>query len=169
MQILTILIGLAFTTSIYSLEFQDVDGNTVSMNQFQGKKILLVNIATGSSKVNQLGALQQLHQQQGDSVVVIGFPSNSFDDEGRSNAEIKQFCQSNYGVTFLLASKNPVKGAQIQAVYNWLTNASQNGVMGDSVINNFQKFLISETGNIIGVFGPSIDPMSPEVIYAVTH
>lgn len=169
MNAFTLLMACLFTTSIYTLQFQDVDGNTVSMNQYQGKKILIVNIATNSSKVDQLTALQQLHQQYGDSVVVIGFPTNSFGDESRSNADIKQFCQSNYGVNFLLAAKNPVSGAQVQSVYNWLTHSSENGVMGDTVLNNFQKFLINKDGALIGVFGPSISPMSAEIINAITQ
>ncbi len=170
MNMLTILMSwLIATTSIYSLQFQNVDGGTVNMSQYEGKKILIVNIATGSSKVDQLAGLQQLHQQYGDSVVVIGFPSNSFGDESRSNAEIKQFCQNNYGVSFVLAAKNPITGPGIQPVYNWLTNNNENGVMGDSVLNNFQKFLINKEGMLIGVFGPSVEPMSPGIINAITN
>jgi glutathione peroxidase len=169
MNALIFLMTCLFTTSIYTVQFQNIDGGTVSMSQYQGKKILIVNIATGSSKVNQLAGLQQLQQQYGDSLVVIGFPSNSFGKESRSNAEIKQFCQSNYGVSFLLASKNPVSGAEIQPVYNWLTSISQNGIIGDTVLSNFQKFLINQSGQLVGVFGPSVDPMSQEMINAITQ
>lgn len=163
MQILSMLVCLIVNSSIYSLQFQDIDGTTVSMNQYQGKKILLVNIATGSSRVDQLAGLQQLHQQYGDSVVIIGFPSNSFGHESRSNEEIKQFCQTNYGVTFLIASKNPVTGTGIQSIYNWLTDIGENEMMGDPVGRDFQKYLISSSGQLIGLFGPSVEPMSSEL------
>ena len=88
------LLGISafFITSIYSLSITDVNGNTISLSAFQGKKIMLVNIATGSDKVAQLAGLQQLHQQYHDSLIIIAFPSASFGHETRSNSEIKQFC-----------------------------------------------------------------------------
>src|SRR5258708_4549344 len=120
-------------TSIYALQYTDVNGNVVSMNAFQGKKMLLVNVATNSSRVGQLGSLQQLHQLYGDSVIIIAFPSNSFGHESRTNAEIKQFCVDNYGVTYRIAEKNSVAGNQIQSIYNWLSNLNENGVMNGIV------------------------------------
>lgn len=157
------------STSIYTLQFQDIDGNTISMGQFEGKRILFVNIATGSTRITQLTALQQLHQQHGDSVVVIGFPSNSFGHEARSNAEIKQFCQTNYGVNFLLASKKPVTGDGLQAIYNWLTKAAENGVASQVVGGDFQKFVVSPTGELVGVFDPRIDPLDNSIIGALSQ
>jgi glutathione peroxidase len=169
MSILIAIFALLANTSFYSLQFTDIDGNTISMNQYAGKKILLVNIATGSARVNQLAGLQQLHQQYGDSLVIIGFPTNSFSHETRTNAEIKQFCQSNYGVTFLLAAKNPVAGTEIQPVYHWLTYVSENGEMDGPIGADFQKFLVSETGELIGVFSPSLDPTSNEIRNAIEN
>jgi glutathione peroxidase len=169
MKILLLLIyWLLPPSSIYDQQFTDIDGNTVSMNQFQGKRILLVNIATGSERVNQLNALQQLHQQHGDSIVVIGFASNSFGNEARSNAEIKQYCQSNYNVSFYLAQKNSVTGESIQSIYNWLTHLSENGMMNQPVNGDFQKFLIDGSGKLIGVFAPSVDPSGASFIEQVT-
>jgi glutathione peroxidase len=156
-------------TSIYTLEFQDIDGNAQSMSQFQGKKILLVNIATESPRVNQLAGLQQLHQQYGDSVVIIGFPSNSFGAEPRTNAEIKAFCQTNYGVTFLLASKTEVAGTQSHPIFNWLANATENGVIAVPTQRNFQKFLIGKTGMLSGYFVPAVEPADSSVIESFTN
>ena len=93
-------------SSIYSITISNGPGTNIPLSNYQGKLILIVNIATGSDKVAQLGGLQQLKQQYGDSLVIIGFPSNSFGHESRNNAEIKQFCESNYGVSFLLAAKS---------------------------------------------------------------
>ena len=160
---------LSFLTSIYTLQFTDVDGNAVSMSSYQNKEILVVNIATGSPKVSQLAGLQLLHQTYGDSVVIIAFPSNSFANETRTNAEIKQFCQSNYGVTFKMAAKNPVAGAGIQPIYNWLALVSENGIMSGIVERDFQKFLISKDGSLIGVFAPSVVPTDPQIINAITN
>jgi glutathione peroxidase len=169
MKLLLLFSLLFLSTSIYTLQFTDVDGNQVSMSNYQNKKILLVNIATGSPRVSQLAGLQQLHQTYGDSLVIIAFPSNSFANETRSNAEIKQFCQSNYGVTFKIAAKNPVAGAGIQSIYNWLAQASENGVMDGTVGRDFQKFLISKEGTLIGVFAPSVVPTDPQILNAITN
>ena len=169
MNILLATILILVNTSFHTLQFTDIEGNSISMSQYAGKKILLVNIATGSSKVGQLTGLQQLHQQYGDSLVIIGFPSNSFSHETRSNAEIKQFCQSNYGITFLLASKNPIAGPEIQSVYHWLTNTSENGETNETVKGDFEKYLINESGELIGIFSPSLDPMSNEIRNAIEN
>lgn len=168
MKLLLLITSLALTTSIYTLQFTDVDGNTVSMANYQNKKILLVNIATNSSRVGQLTGLQQLHQTYGDSVAIIAFPSNSFGHESRTNEEIKQFCQNNYGVSFKIAAKNPVTGAGLQPIYNWLAQSGENGVMNGTVGNDFQKFLINKDGMLIGVFAPSVTPTDSQIVNALT-
>jgi glutathione peroxidase len=137
-------------TSIYSLQFTDTEGNNVNMSSYQGKKILLVNIATESPKASQLAGLQQLHQQYGDSLVIIAFPSNSFGNEEKTNSEIKLFCQSNYGVTFKIAAKNSVSGSGIQSIYTWLGDINLNGSMNGTVGGDFQKFLVNKEGVLIG-------------------
>lgn len=155
-------------TDFYTLQITDVDGNSVNMSSYQNKKILLVNIGTGSPRVSQLAGLQQLQQTYGDSLVIIAFPSNSFANETRTNAEIKQFCQNNYNVTFKIAAKNPVSGTGIQPIYNWLALVSENGVMNGAVGRDFQKFLIGKDGSLMGVFAPSVDPMDAQLINAIT-
>jgi glutathione peroxidase len=166
----TLLVGLLVSlSSIYNLSFQDINGNSYSMNQCQGKKILLVNIATGSSRVNQLTELQQLYQAHHDSLIIIAFPSNSFGKEHRSNVAIKNFCENQYGVTFPIASKNPVTGPGIQPVYNWLTSLAENQMIGEPVKGDFQKFLVDKNGLLIGVFAPSVSPLSNEIVEAITN
>lgn len=164
-----LIINSFFFGSIYTYQFTDAEGTVVNMNTFQGKKILLVNIATGSGRISQLAGLQQLHQQYGDSLVIIAFPSNSFGKEQREDAAIKEFCQANYGVSFRIASKKPVTGAQIQPIYNWLNQAGENGVMNGAVIGDFQKFLISAEGQIIGVFAPAVSPLDTQLINAIIN
>jgi len=167
MQVLFIIFSLLFTSSIYDLQYNNIDGLAQSMDQYRGKKILIVNIATESSRVHQLAGLQQLHERYGDSLVIIGFPSNSFSHEPRDNEGIKQFCQSQYGTTFLLAEKNSVTQSGMQSIYAWLTTINENGVMGSPVGADFQKFLINESGQLIGVFSPKVDPLSPELTSAI--
>jgi glutathione peroxidase len=107
---LILVITSLWLTSFYDLQVAAIDNNTIDFQSFQGKKILLVNIATNSPRISQLAGLQQLRQQYGDSLVIIGFPSNSFGNEPKSNSEIKQFCESQYGVSFQLAAKSSVRG-----------------------------------------------------------
>lgn len=157
-----------FNSSIYSYTISDIDGNEVSMDSFQHKKILFVNIATGSAYASQLGELQQLQQQYADSLVVIGFPSNSFSNEGRTNAQIKDFCQSQYGVNFLLAEKAAVKGGSIQPVYQWLTKLSENGQLNTSVQDDFQKYVVDSNGELIGVFKGIVSPLDTQITSLIT-
>ena len=168
MNLFMFLTSLVLYTSIYSLSFTDTDGSTVNMSSFQNKKILIVNIATNSPRVGQLTGLLQLKQQYGDSLVIIAFPSNSFGNETRSDAEIKQYCQQNYNVNFFIASKNSVFGLYIQPVYNWLKHTEENGVMDVEIMSDFQKILINNDGNIIGVFAPGVSPTDTSIVNAIT-
>lgn len=165
--IITTIISF-FITSFYALSFQDIDGNVISMSSFQGKKVLISNIATGSSKTAQLGAFQYLQQQYGDSLVVILFPSNSFGNEPRTNIDIKNFCDTSLHNTFIIAAKSNVAGAGTNSVFNWLANQSQNGQMNAPAQADFQKFLISKDGAFIGLFSSKISPDDPGIIQAIT-
>lgn len=154
-------------TSFYSLQVQDVNSNTINMGSFQGKKILLVNIASNSSMVNQIGELQQLNEQFGDSLVVIAFPSNSFGNEPKTNAEIKQFCEATYNSTFIIASKGSVSGSGLLPVYDWLSKATDNGDADLLIAGDFQKVLIAKDGSIQGVFSPKVSPLHTSIIQAI--
>lgn len=155
--------------NFYAIQFTDVAGNNRSMSEFQNKRVLLVNIATNSNKAVQIGELQQLQQNWGDSLVVIAFPSNSFGNEPRSNEDIRQYCQATYGATFLIASKGNVNGAGLQSLYAWLTNGSQNGVMNTIVSHDFQKYLIDRQGKLVAVFNGSVSPLSSAIQVAISE
>jgi glutathione peroxidase len=159
---------LCLPAGFYQLQVTTAGGGTLLMNSLQGKKILLVNIATGSKNVDQLGELQQLKQQYGDSVEIIAFPSNSFGHETRTNQEIVQFCQSGYGVTYTIAAKDAVSGASRQAVFQWLSNATENGAGNIEPKGDFQKFLVSGEGKLIGIFASAVSPLDSSVINAIT-
>jgi glutathione peroxidase len=156
-------------TSIYNIHFSDIDGNDQHFGSYEGKKILIVNIATGSNYVNQLAQLQQLYNQYHDSLEIVVFPSNSFGHESKTNGEIKQFCQNNYSITFKLAAKGNVTGDSMLAIYSWLANQDDNGAMMGTVVGDFQKFLIDKDGTLIGVFAPSVSPLDSTVINAITE
>jgi glutathione peroxidase len=165
-----IFIALLITiqTSIYSLSFTS-GGDTVNLGAYQGKKMLFVNIASGSPYASQLAGLQQLQQQFGDSLVVIAFPTNSFGNEPLASSQIRQLCQTQYGTTFLIAEKGEVTGASKQPVYNWLSKQSENGVMNQEVMGDFQKYLVDGHGNLIGVFAGVVEPTNAEIITAINQ
>lgn len=160
---------LLLNASIYSLTVTNTHGDTVPLSNFQHKSMLIVNIATGNAaRVEQLAGLQQIQQEYADSLIVLAFPSNSFGNENRDNAEIQQFCQQNYGATFLVAAKGSVDSTGIQPLYNWLTKKSENGVMDTRVKSDYQKFLIDPHGNLAGVFAGSVLPTDSLFREAVT-
>lgn len=149
----------------YSLSIKALDGSkTINFNQFKGKKVLLVNVASECGYTPQYKELQALHNQYKDKLVVIGFPCNQFGgQEPGASKDIAAFCEKNYGVTFLLTEKIDVKGDKQHAVYQWLTKKALNGVSDASVKWNFNKFLVDETGNWIEYFPSSVKPLSEEI------
>jgi glutathione peroxidase len=156
--------AMAQNTDLYSYSFTDIDGNEVSMSQFKGKKILIVNVASKCGYTPQYEDLQKLHAQYGDKVVLIGFPCNQFlKQEPGDEAEIKEFCQKNYGVEFLMASKIDVKGNEQHPIYTWLTTKEMNGIEDSKVGWNFQKYLIDENGKYLEKFEPGVNPLDEEL------
>jgi glutathione peroxidase len=154
--------------SFYSLSAVANNGATVSFAQFRGKKVLLVNTASDCGYTGQYAALQQLHERWSDKVAVIGFPANNFrEQEKGSDAEIAQFCQLNYGVSFPLFSKNDVIGDDRQPVYQWLTDAAKNGWNAQAPEWNFAKYLVDEEGRLLHYFAPGVSPLAPEVLSAI--
>ncbi len=155
-------------TSLYSLSFVDTNGNNISMSTFQGKKILITNMATGSDKVSQLAGLQIMQQQFADSLVVIVFPSNSFGNEPKTDAEIKQFCNNNYQNTFIIASKTNVTGSNVNSIFSWLAHSAENGQVNALTQTDFSKYLIDKDGTIIGIYSSKILPTDVSIVHAIT-
>ena len=167
--ILSFLLPFILPVSFYTLSYQTCEGSDASFSSLQGKKILIVNIATGSARKGQLAELQQLQQQHASDLVVIAFPSNSFGNEPRSNTEIKSFCQNSYGTTFSIAGKVNVVGENAHSVYKWLSSEQQNGDLDIGVSGDFQKYLVGADGRIIGVFGGASSPLDPKIISAIAQ
>lgn len=144
----------------------DIDGNKVSLSEFKGKKVLVVNVASKCGLTPQYENLEKLYETYGgENFVIIGFPANNFlGQEPGSNEEIKTFCVSKYNVTFPMMAKISVKGKDQAELYAWLTKADLNGVTDAEVTWNFQKFLIGEDGQLLTYFSPKVDPLSEEIV-----
>lgn len=157
-------------TSIYTKQFTTLSGTQVSMAQYEGKKILLVNIASGSSyAASQLPQLQQLYQQYHDSLEVIAFPSNDFGNEPLDDSTLQMLLQNTYNISFPVSVITGINdsAATVHPVYQWLQRATENGMMDAKVKSDFQKYLIDKNGNIMGIFSAETNPMDSTVVEAV--
>ncbi len=153
--------------SFYDLSFNDTAGNIISMQQFQGQVLLLVNTATKCGLAPQFVDLENLHQTYKDKgLTVIGFPCNQFgDQEPETNETVVNVCQINYGVSFLLSEKIDVNGENTHPVFAYLKEHSQSGLLGDSIKWNFTKFLVSSDGLTIKRYAPTTSPMDIKAVY----
>jgi glutathione peroxidase len=156
------------STTVYDFSITSIDGKEINLEEYKGKKILLVNVASKCGYTFQYEGLQKLYEQNKENLVIIGLPCNQFmHQEPGTNKEIKSFCTKNYGVTFPITEKVNVKGDKIHPLYNWLTRKELNGVEESKVKWNFQKYLIDEEGKLVQVFGSKVEPLSPEIIDAI--
>ncbi len=130
--------------SFLTLKAVSIDGQSVEMKSFEGKVILVVNVASRCGFTSQYEGLEKLYNKYKDKgLVVLGFPSNDFGgQEPGTNSEIKSFCKTTYGVTFPMFAKGPVTGKDIQPVFKTLTAS------GGGVLWNFEKFLIDRRGRL---------------------
>ncbi|RYY90930.1 MAG: glutathione peroxidase [Chitinophagaceae bacterium] len=164
--ILATLITMLFTgKNIYDFKVDGLSGGTIDFAQFKGKKILVVNTASECGYTPQYEGLEQLYKAYKDKLVIVGFPANNFGgQEPGSNEEIGAFCKKNYGVTFPMAAKVSVSGADTHPLFQYLVNeAHQQGVADPVVKWNFTKFLLDEKGKLIKVFSSKVAPMSAEI------
>ncbi|MDR1645681.1 MAG: glutathione peroxidase [Tannerellaceae bacterium] len=152
--------------NFYDFAVRSIDGKTLSLSEFKGKKVLVVNVASRCGLTPQYKQLQELYDAYGKGdFVIIGFPANNFGaQEPGTNEEIREFCTLNYGVTFPMMEKISVKGDDIAPLYQWLTRKSENGKQDAEVTWNFQKFLIDENGDWAATFEPRTLPNAPEII-----
>jgi glutathione peroxidase len=146
--------------SLYDFEALSIDQQPVALSRFKGQVMLIVNTASACGFTPQFAGLEKLHKSYGDQgLVVLGFPCNQFasQDPG-DDAQIANFCQKNYGVTFQMMSKIKVNGADAHPLYQWLT-AEAPGLLGSKAIKwNFTKFLIGRDGRVIQRYAPQDAP-----------
>jgi len=152
--------------SFYDFKAATLEGQPFDLSSLKGKKVLVVNTASKCGHTPQYADLEALYKKYaGRNFVIIGFPANNFlSQEPGTNAEIREFCTKNYGVTFPMMSKISVKGKDIDPLYQWLTSKDENGVMDAPVKWNFQKFMIDENGRLAGMVPPGDSPMSDKII-----
>jgi glutathione peroxidase len=137
--------------SFYDFTVNDLSGNPVSLKEYKGKTVVLINVASKCGFTPQYKELEELYEKYKDkNFVIVGFPCNQFgNQEPGTSSDIKEFCTRNYGVSFTMMEKVDVKGDGICDIYSWLTRKDKNGVTNSSVKWNFQKYLIDENGFLV--------------------
>jgi len=165
-----LMASAAFPASgIYDFTLNSIDGQPAPLAAYQGKVLLLVNVASRCGFTPQYAGLEKIYREYKDrGLVVLGFPANNFAaQEPGTNEEIKSFCSRTYNVSFPLYAKSSVKGDNINPLYRFLTDKSQNPKTGGDIRWNFTKFLIGRDGTVMARFEPIVAPDSPEVATAI--
>ena len=155
--------------SMYDAEISTLEGQKASLADYEGKALLLVNVASKCGLTPQYEGLEKLHEQYaGRGFEVLGFPCNQFGAQEPGTAdEIREFCDTNYHVAFPLFEKIDVNGAHAHPIYRELTQvADADGEAGD-VKWNFEKFLVSPEGKVVARFRPPVSPEDPLLIEAI--
>lgn len=146
-------------TSLYDFTVKDQHGEDISLSQFQGKVLLIVNTATGCGLTPQYQGLQELYDQYVDkSFVILDFPCNQFAGQAPGNAEeINNFCSLNYQTTFPRFAKVNVNGKEADQMYVWL-KSQKKGLLGKAIEWNFAKFLIDKNGQVVKRYSSKTAP-----------
>jgi glutathione peroxidase len=155
--------------SLYEIPINRLDGSPSSLGDFEGQATLVVNVASQCGLTPQYEQLEKIHEAYAErGFAVVGIPCNQFGaQEPGSAEEIATFCSTNYGVTFPMFEKIEVNGDGRHAIYEELTVvADSEGNAGD-IQWNFEKFLISPSGEVVARFRPMVLPDAPEVIEAI--
>lgn len=145
--------------SIYQFSANTIDGETVSLEQYKGQVLLIVNIASECGFTPQLASLQSLYEQfKDEDFTVLAFPCNQFAKQAPgSDQAISEFCEKNYGVSFPVFSKIKVKGPDAHPLFQYMTTQTK-GFLTSSIKWNFTKFLIDRKGKVVDRFAPQTKP-----------
>lgn len=176
------------SANVFDIKVSDILGKDVKLEQYKGKVLLIVNTASECGLTPQYEGLEDLYQQyRAKGLEVLGFPANEFGaQEPGTNAEIKDFCQMKFGIKFPMFAKIVVKGAGQHPLYKLLTDTRPEATKNpgsnfeqqlkeygevrekaQDVLWNFEKFLISRDGNIIGRFSPEMNPQDKTLVEAI--
>ncbi len=155
--------------SIHDFTVRTIDGQSKSLADYKGKVLLVVNVASECGYTRQYAGLEELHKAYAErGLRVLGFPANDFGaQEPGTEAEIKAFCTSKFGVTFDMFAKVRVKGDGMEPLFDHLQSADSNPEFGGAIKWNFGKFLIGKDGKILARFEHKIEPTSADVKSAV--
>lgn len=154
---------------IYEFTMKTIDGKEMPLSRYRGKVLLLVNVASECGNTPQYADLEAIYRKYRDrGFQILAFPANNFGaQEPGTDREIKEFCTTHYDVTFDLFSKISVKGEDQHPLYRFLTSEKSNPGFGGDVKWNFQKYLVSREGTIVGKFQPKLNPKSEELTKAI--
>ena len=157
--ILLLIFVSPMTTTLYDFKMNSLDGEVIDFSIYKGKTLLIVNVASKCGFTPQYADLQQMQDQYGSKVVILGFPANNFGgQEPGTSIEIAQFCEKNYGVTFQMFEKISVKGSDQHPLYQFLKEKT-----GQEPSWNFCKYLVKPDGTI--KFYPSkVKPLDKEIL-----
>jgi len=155
-------------TAFYNFNVQNIDGEEISLSEYKGKVVLVVNVASKCGYTPQYEGLQNIYEShKDDGLVILGFPANNFNgQEPGSDEQIKQFCTLEYGVDFPMFSKVSVKGDDQAELFNYLTSQANPDFEGE-IKWNFEKFLIDKNGSLQRRFRSDVKPESEELLSAV--
>lgn len=153
----------AQTGSVYDFTLDDIDGKPVSLGQFKGKVLLLVNTASFCGNTPQYADMQEMYERyQAKGLEILAFPANNFGrQEPGTNQEIKSFCYTKYSLTFPLFTKISVKGGDKHPLYHYLTEQSP---FPGEVEWNFQKYLVDRTGKVVARYQHRTKPLADEIV-----
>lgn len=162
-----IVIASAHAAELTAIPFKDASGKETSLKAYEGKAVLLVNVASKCGMTPQYEGLEKLYREHKDAgLVILAFPANDFNgQEPGTIAEIQEFCKTTYDVTFPLMDKVSVKGKEQHPLYAALTGPE--GAFPGDVRWNFGKFLIGPDGKPVARFEPTTKPDAPEVAAAI--
>jgi glutathione peroxidase len=162
-------VAMAGEKSIYDFTMNSIDGQSTPLSRYQGKVVLVVNVASRCGFTPQYAALEKVYEKyRHRGLVIVGFPANNFGgQEPGSNQEIKTFCSTKYNVTFPMMAKVSVKGDDKTPLYQFLTDKTTNPQTGGEIQWNFTKFLIGPDGRPVARFEPNVTPDDPQVTTAI--
>jgi glutathione peroxidase len=161
--------GASQEKSALDFNMESLDGKKTDLAKYQGKVVLIVNVASKCGLTPQYEQLQQLHEKYADKgLAILGFPCNQFaGQEPGTAAEIQEFCKKNYGVSFDLFAKVDVNGEKACDLYKMLTSLDTKPTGAGDISWNFEKFVLDRNGNVVGRFGPKTKPDAPEVVAVI--
>lgn len=155
--------------NISTIKVKDINGKKVALSEYKGKVLLIVNVASNCGYTPQYKQLQQLYEKyNSQGFEILAFPCNDFGgQEPGSNNQIKEFCSKNFGVTFRLFDKIKIIGKEKSELYFILTD---NDVTGTKEVKwNFEKFIISKTGDIVARFPSKVEPLDQQLIAVIEN
>ena len=165
MLLMKLSLGIA-SGSIFELKATNIDGSEVSLSNYKGKVLLVVNTASRCGFTPQYKSLEKIYKKYKErDFVVLAFPSNDFRQELPTDEDIKEFCEA-YELSFPIFAKGKVKGFEKQEVFKYLTEDSKDRSIGE-IRWNFEKFLVSREGKLVKRFRSSVDPSQDEISIAI--